>query len=47
MLPLFNMIDIHEQIEGLFKSYAMAQSICLKLFLFRNNMLLKMRGLFW
>ena len=47
MLPLFNLIEIHDQIEGRFKSYAMAQSACPELFFFRNDMLLKMRGPFW
>ena len=46
MLPLFNLIEIHDQIEGLFKSYAMVQSACPGLVFLRNDMLLKMRGLF-
>ena len=46
MLPLFNLIEIHDQIEGLFKSYAMAQSACQGLVFLRNDMLLKMRSFF-
>ena len=46
MLPFFNSIEIHDQIEGLFKSYAMAQTAYPELLSFRNGMLLKMRGLF-
>ena len=47
LLPFLNPIKIHEQIEGIFKSYAMAQSAYSELFLFRYDMLLKMKGLFW
>ena len=37
MLPLFNLIEIHDQIEGFFKSYAMAQSACQGLVFLRNE----------
>ena len=47
MLPLINLIKIHDQIEGLFKSYAKVQFACPELVFLRNDMLLKMRGLFW
>ena len=47
MLPLLNLIEIHDQIEGFFKSYAMAQSACQGLVFLRNDMLLKMRGSFF
>ena len=46
MLHFFIPIEIHEQIKGLFKSFAMAQSTCPELLPFRNNIPLKMSGFF-
>ena len=46
MLPLINLIKIHDQIEGLFKSYAMVQSAYPELVFFRNDMSLKMKFFF-
>ena len=46
MLPSFNLIETHDQIEGLFKSYAMVQSAYPELVFFKNDMLLKRRGPF-
>ena len=41
---LNNLIEIHDQIEGLFKTYAMVQSACPELVFFRNDKLLKKRS---